>query len=184
MTVRTHGSLRRTLLSGASMHAFLVGDEGLRTHPIRLHQELLPMTSPARHRNIGMIHRRLSIVDCQNLVRAPMAILAVCRRRLATLARFRVGAVRISFLCIRMALHAPDLLRWSLVHQALYILVAIHTRKHRAVNRMLQLAFVYIQADLLAIHILCQRRVGMAGEAVFTFEFVRCVSLTGQDKQR
>src|ERR1017187_1197877 len=101
--------LRRSLFDGASMHAFLVGDEGLGAFAVRLHQELLPMAPAAGIRNVAMIHWRLGIVGTQNLVCPSVTVLAACRRRFAGRARLEVGAVRISLLRILMALGAGDL---------------------------------------------------------------------------
>ena len=82
-----------------------------------------------------------------------------------------------------MALGAGDLLRSGLMDQALHILVAIHAGEHRAVNGMLQLFFIHVQADLLAVHFGGQSGVGVAGKAVFIFGLVLGVSRAGPCKQ-
>ena len=86
--------LLRSFFDGAPMHAFLIGDEGLRALAVRLHQKLLPVASAAGDGNVGMIDRRLGIVGGQNLVRASVAVLAVCRRRSPACSLWRAGCAR------------------------------------------------------------------------------------------
>ena len=130
------------------------------------------MASPASHGNIAVIHRRLGVVSRQNFVLSPVAILAIGRRRVPGLHKLGVIAVRIGLLCVRMALRAGHLLRRHIVRQALHIRVAIHAGEHAAVRRMLELGAIHKQADLLAIHILGQRFVGVALKAVFILDLV------------
>ena len=52
-----------------------------------------------------------------------------------------------------------------------------------AVDGMLQLAFIHIQADLLAVHFRGQGGVGVAGEAVLVLELVLGASRAGTHKQ-
>ena len=76
---------------------------------------------------------------------------------------------------------AKDLLRRSLVREALHVLVAIDTRKlHRAVDGVLKLLAIHKERDLFAVHIFCQRCVAVAGEAVFIFELV--LGASGEDR--
>src|ERR1017187_7020405 len=108
MTICTDRGLLRSLLRSASVHAFLVADEGLGALTARLHQKLLPVASATRVGNVFMIPRRLLGGGGHLCVRAAMAILA-SRRGRARLARNGVLAVCVSILRIRMALRAPDL---------------------------------------------------------------------------
>jgi hypothetical protein len=71
-----------------------------------------------------------------------------------------------------MALGAGDLPGRGLMRQALYILVAIHAGEYATVNRMPQLAFIHIQADLPAIHLRGQGGVGVAGKAIPVLELL------------
>jgi hypothetical protein len=123
-------------------------------------------------RDIRVIHRRLRVVRRQNLVLAPVAILAIRRRRVPCFHRLRVIAVRISLLCIRMALRAGHLLRRRIVRQGFHIRVTVHAPEHSAVNRMLELRAIDKQAHLLAVHVLRQRFVGVALKAVFVLQLV------------
>ena len=81
-------------------------------------------------------------------------------------------AMRVSLLRFRVALGAGNFLRRSFVDKALHICVAIHAGKHAAVNGMLHLDFVHIQAGGLAVYIFCQCGVGVAGKAVRVFDLV------------
>ena len=81
-------SLLRSLLDGESMHALLIGDERLVALPARFHQKLLSMAPTARRRDIVVAHRRFGVIGSQNLVRASVAILAICRLRPARLVDF------------------------------------------------------------------------------------------------
>ena len=130
-----------------------------------------------------MIHWRLGIGGGQNLVRASVAILAVCSRPAGTV-RAGMKAVRVSFLCVGVALCAANLPGRGVMRQALHILVAINASEQIAVDRMFQLAFIHIKADLLAVHLRGQGGVGVAGKAVFVLELMLGASRTGANKQR
>ena len=82
-----------------------------------------------------------------------MAILTICRLGSARLAAFGVQTVRVSRLRVGMALGTSHLLRSGLMDEALYIFVAIHTGEHAAMDGMLLLAFIHIEADRLAFEI-------------------------------
>jgi hypothetical protein len=69
------------------------------------------------------------------------------------------------------------------VHQTLHILVAINTSEHIAVDRMFQLAFIHIQAGLLAVHLRGQGGVGVAGKTVLVLELMLGASRAGANKQ-
>ena len=112
-----------------------------------------------------------------------MAVFAVGRGHFAGLADLGVVAVRVSELRIGMASGARDFLRRRLVNQALHILVAVHAGKHRAVDRMLQLACIHIQADLLSIHFRAHGGVGVAGKAIFVLGLMFSAGRTGPNEQ-
>ena len=130
-----------------------------------------------------MIHRRFWIAAGHHLMRAPVAILASCRRR-AFLARHRMSAVLVSFLRIRMAFPAGHLPGRRIVRQALHIRVAIHAPKQPPMDRVLQLPRIHKQAKLLSIHIGRQRLIRVAGKAIRIFKFLRTMRHGGPDKQR
>ena len=133
--------------------------------------------------DVGVIHRRLGIVGGQNLVCAPVAVLAIGRGRRAALGSLGMQAVGVRFLGIRVALGAGDLLRGALMRQALHVGVAIHAAEHRAVNRMLELVRVHAQADRLAIHLCHEGGVGVAGKAVAVLELMLGMSRARPDQQ-
>ena len=70
----------------------------------------------------------------KNFMYAAMTVLAVGAGCLPVLGCICVSTVRIGGLSVGMALNAVDLLRRSLMGQALYIFVAIHAAEHRAVD--------------------------------------------------
>jgi hypothetical protein len=76
-------------------------------------------------RDVGVIDRGIRISACQHLVGIPVTVLAI-GRGLAGRGDLRMGAVRVGFLGIRMAVGAENLLGRRVVHQALHVLVAIH----------------------------------------------------------
>lgn len=115
-------------------------------------------------------------------MRATVTVLAVCPRP-ACFVGFGVEAVCVSLLCIRVTLGATNFLRCGLVHQTLYILVAIHAGKKIAVDGMLHLAFINKQANLLAVYLRCQRGIGVAGKAVFVSGLLLGVSCADAKKQ-
>lgn len=137
------------------------------------------MATPTGRRNIRVTHRRLCIGDGQCLVGPAVAIRTRGSRRLGG-RDLRVRAVVVFRLRIGVALRARDLLRRRLMHKALYVGVAIHARKHRAVHRVLQLARIHKQAVRLAVHVLTQRGVAVAREAVLIFQLVLRLKRPGQ----
>lgn len=68
VAIGADGSLRRALFDGATVHALLVGKEGLSALPIRLHEELLPVASTARGRDICVTYRRFGVIGSDNFV--------------------------------------------------------------------------------------------------------------------
>ena len=142
------------------------------------------MAPPAGRGNVGVIHRRLGIVARQHLVRAAVTVLACGRNSLAGLAVFGVQTMRVRLLRIGVAARASDFRRRLLVRQALHIRVAVHATEHRPVNGMLQLRLVNIQAHRLAVHVLCQRGVRVAGKAIFVLELLRAVCVPGPKKKK
>jgi hypothetical protein len=70
------------------------------------------------------------------------------------------------------------------MHKALYILVAVHTTEHAAVDGVLQLVFIDVDADLLAVHFLGQRCVGVAGKAIGVFELLTRACCKGPNQKQ
>ncbi len=92
--------------------------------------------------------------------------------------------VRVGILRIRVALGATHLGRRRLMREALHILVAIHAAEHAAMDRVLQLVLVHKQADLLSIHILRQRVVGVASKAIRVFKLLPPTGCGGPDQKQ
>jgi uncharacterized membrane protein len=113
-----------------------------------------------------------------------VTVLAVCGWGSASLGRFGVVAVRVLILRIRMALGADNLFGCRLVDQAFYVCVAIHTGEHAAVNRVLQLVRIDLQAYRLAVNLIRQSGVGVASKTIAVFELLFGASCTRACKQR
>jgi hypothetical protein len=69
------------------------------------------------------------------------------------------------------------------MHQALHIFVAIDAGQKIAMDGMLELGFIHVEADLLAVHFRGQSGVGMAGQTVFIAQFVLGARRKGTGKQ-
>ena len=91
--------------------------------------------------------------------------------------------MRIGQASVGVALRAGYLLRARLMRQALYILVAIHTGEQAAMDGMPELVFVDVDADYRTVHILSERGIGVAGEAVGVLELLRGMCSGGPGKQ-
>lgn len=167
------------------MHAVLVGDERLCANAARLHQKLLSMTLPAGCRDVRVIYGRLAFRNCKNLVCVSVAIPARGgRSSLSCLAGPCVSAVRVCALRIGVALGARNLFRWRLVREPLYILMAIHATEHRAMDRVLELCSVNVEACLQPICFGRKRGVGVAAEAVLVFGLMFGASCEDPAKQK
>jgi hypothetical protein len=84
-----------------------------------------------------------------------------------------------------MTISAQDFLGRRFVCQAFYILVAIHARQlHRAVDGMLELCCIHEERDLFAADVGCERRITVAGEAVFIFQLVLGASGESRAQQK
>jgi len=92
--------------------------------------------------------------------------------------------VRVSRLFVCMAIDTSRRPPQVLVRRIIRGLVAIHAGKQIAVDRMLQLVFIDMQADRLAVHLFGHGGVGMAGEAVLIRGPVLGASRNGPNKQR
>lgn len=173
----------RAVSDGASMHALLVGDEGLSAHAVRLHQELLPMASAAGGGDMCAIDGRIGVSAGEHIMRVPMTIQAAGRGLAGD--DLRVRAVLARVLGIGVAVGAQDFLRRIFVSEALHVLMAIHAGEfHGAMDGLLQLLAIHVERDRLAVHVGGQRCVGMAGETVFISQFVLGASGEGRAQQK
>ena len=184
MTVCADGGLGRTVLRGTAVNALLVGDESLSAFAIRLHQEFLAVASAAGVRNVGVIDRRVRGSAGYHLVGAAVTVLAI-RGYPAPRHNLGMRAVGIGVLRVGMAIGTENLLGRRFVRQALDVLMAIHASElHGGVDGMLQFFRVDIERDRLAIEVGGERRVAVATEAVFVFQFVLGASGEGRAQQK
>ncbi len=181
VAIGADGGLLRAAGDGAAVHAGLIGEEGLRAFAVRLHEELLPVAAAAGGGYIGVTHGRLGIVSGHDLVDVAVAVLAGCSGA-ASLCGFGVDAVGVDLLGIGVALGAGHLLRTRLMHEALYILMAIHALEHGTVNGVFEFVLVDVDAHRRAVHVLSERGIGVAGEAVRILELLRGVRGGGPGK--
>ncbi len=114
---------------------------------------------------------RSGIVRADDLVRVTVAVLAGSGGG-AGLCGLGMQAVRVRLLRIAVAVGAGNLFGRRGMAQFLHVLVAIDAGEHGAVDGVGELGAVDVEADRLAIVSVGQGLVGMAGEAVFIFEFV------------
>jgi hypothetical protein len=70
------------------------------------------------------------------------------------------------------------------MHQAGDILVAIHARKHPAVDGVFQLLPIHIQAHVLPVDLCGQGGITVAAKTIFIFELVLCAGHAGAGKQQ
>jgi len=164
------------------VHAVLIGNEGLRAFAVRFHEELLPMAAAAGGRDVGVVDGRFGIACPHYLVNVAVAVFAT-GGNLSTFVDFRMDAVCIRLAGVGVTLRATDPLRARLMRKACYIRMTIHTREQAAVNGMLELVFVDVDADYRTVHILSERGIGVAGEAVGVLELLRGMCSGGPGKQ-
>jgi hypothetical protein len=165
VAVGADGSFFRSRSDRMPVYALLIRRDHPRALPAILHDKFLAVARTASRRNVRVVHARFRIARRQQFVRAAVAIDAGgCVH--ASMRRFRVEAAIIPGLLIGVALRAGDFLRCGFVGRAFNIGVAIHASEHAAVNRIFERLRIHGQADRLAVHIVSQARIAMAGEAI------------------
>ena len=93
--------------------------------------------------------------------------------------------VRVGILRIHVAIGTTHLGRRRLMRKALHILVAVDARKlHGAVDGVFELFCVDEEGDGLAVDVGRERRITVAGEAVFIFQLVLGASGEGRAQQK
>ncbi len=156
MAVGADCCLRRAFLDGASMHALLIGDEGLRAFAVGLHEELLTVTLAAGDGNVGVSDWRFGIVRATDLVRLAMAVLAGSSGTTG-LSQLGMEAMRVGLLRIAVAVGAADSLRWRLMGEALDVFVAVDAGEHAAMEGVLKLVAIDEESNRLAVLLFAQR---------------------------
>ena len=106
-------------------------------------------------------------------MRAAVAIHAGGCIRISALNRFRVVAAIVGGLLIGVACSAAYFLRSRLVRCAGHVGVTVHTREHAAVDRVLELLRIDLQADRLAVDFVSESGVAVAGQAFICGGFGR-----------
>lgn len=142
------------------------------------------MAAAAGCRNVGVIDGGIGSAAGEYLVSATMAVLAICGD-LSAGDDFGMGAVGVGILSVRVAVDAEDLLRRRFVGEALHVFVAVHAGElHGGVYGVLEFFGIDKERDGLAVHVGGQRRIAVAGEAVFVFQFVLGAGGEGRAQQK
>jgi len=118
----------------------------------------------ARRWNVRVMHARLGIARRQQFMRAAVAVNTAGRLAVAALHGFAMEAAIVGCLLVGVAAGASDPFRCRLVRRTGYISVAVHAGEHAAVDGIFELLWIDMQADGLAVNVMGQRGVAMAGE--------------------
>ena len=138
------------------MDALFVRVEGRGTDSAAGHHQLLAVAGSARRWNIGVRDLGFGIAGRQNLMHIAVAILALGNVGIASGGRFGVDAMLIRGLLVSVAGGADGLgWRW-IVRESFNVRVAV-CASEGTVDGRLKLRIVHVQADLLAVLVLCQR---------------------------
>lgn len=172
MAVRANRSFFRARGNCVSVHARRIRSNHLRALATIFHDEFLAMARPTGGGNIGVMHPRFWIACGQQLMRTAVAINAAGGMRVAPLHSLTVKAAVIGGLLIGVAGRAGNFLRSGFVRCALYVRMAINAGKHAAVNRILEGLRVDMQADSLAVDVVRQAGVTVAGETFISGRFL------------
>lgn len=113
-----------------------------------------------------MVYGRFGVFSGKNLMHGTVTVLATGRGCPSRLACLYVNTSQIRCFCILMTLGTRDLFGCRLMNRGLDVGVAVDACIHGAVDGMLQFILIHIEADALAMYILGQSRVGVAGQTV------------------
>src|SRR3954463_4397000 len=149
-----------------SVNALLIGSDHLRALTPIGHYKLLAVACAAGSRNVGVTHAGFRICGRKQFVWAAVAVDAGGGVRVPALNRFSVMTAIIGGLLIGVTSGATDLFGSGFVCGALYVGMAIHAREHAAVDGILERFRIEMQANRLAVDLMAQRGVAMAGEAL------------------
>jgi hypothetical protein len=179
VAVAANGGLVVAASHQLGVNAVLIGSERPRAFSCLLHNRLLAMTTAAGGSDILVAHLGRGVArgkDCMNV-----AVAIDTTRRLLVAGRTRLGmqTVVIRLLLVAVALRAGWLGGRGFMRNRSDILMAIRATEHAAVNGVLELLLLHLQAHLLAIFFLGQRWVVVAGEAIRISELLRFRRLFG-----
>jgi hypothetical protein len=115
------------------------------------------------------MHARLGIARRQQRVRAAVTVDAIGGIIVSAFDGLGMEAALVGSLLVGVAGGARDPLRRSFMRGVLYVRVAIHTSEHAAVDGIFERLRIDVQANRLALYLVRQSRIAMAGET-----FVAC----------
>lgn len=183
VAIGTDGGLLRSVGDGASVHARLIRDERLSADAVLFHEEFLPVAPAAGGGNVGVVDRRIRMAGRENAVLRSVAV-NTCGRGGRSACGLCMHAVRERILRGGVAIAAGNLGRRIVVHQALYIFVAIDAAQHLSVNGVLELILVYEKTYRLAVFVVCERAVAVAGETVGVLQLLGCARMGCRGNKR
>ena len=179
MAIRADRRSLRAIVDRSPMHTVLIRRENLGADAAPIHRALLSMAITAGCGNVSVTHRRLGVAYREYVMRTTMAIYTGRRRRSIGSFLLRMETVLIGLRRICVTINTRNFFGLCLVWRLFYILMTIHAAEHRSVDGSLHLLRIDVEADLLAIHILGQRRIGVAGETVRVLRFLRGLHAAG-----
>ena len=147
--------------------ALRVRGNHLRALSTILHHEFLAVAGAAGGRDIRMVYARFRIARRQQFMRAAMAIDAGSGLVVAALNCLAVETAVVRSLLVGVARRASDFQGRRFVRGTLYVGVAVHAGKHAAVDGIFEALRIDVQADRFAVHVVGQRGIAVAGEALF-----------------
>lgn len=168
MRAVTIGADRRFLGSGSDgvpMNAFLIRRDHLRALAAIFHHKFLAVAGAAGRWNIGVMHARLGIARREQFMWAAVAIDAGGSVHASSDGPGMKAAI-VCGLLIGVTARTADFLGRGFMNRTFDVVMAIDAGKHAAVDRIFERLRIYIQTDRLAIHIMGQRGVAVAGEAI------------------
>lgn len=155
------------------MNALLIGSDHLLALAAIFHHEFLAVAGSAGCGNIGVMYARPGIARGQQFMRAAVAINASGGVSVACLDGFAVEAAIVGCLLIGVAASAGDLPGGVLMCGAFNVGMTIHAGEHGAVDGIFELVRIHVEANRLAVDIMSQAGVTMAGQTFVSGRFWR-----------
>jgi hypothetical protein len=169
------GTDRRVLGSSRNrftVNALFIGAVGRGTDSAARHHQLLAVARAAGCRDVGVRNFGFGIGVWQDCMHVAVAVLALGDVIVSRRCRLGVDAVLIRGLLVGMT-GGTDRLGWNwIVRKRLNVGVAVRTSE-RIVYGRLEVRVVHVQADLIAVLVLCQGRVAVTGQAFLVAHFRR-----------